>query len=80
MATSPNSVLPPTTRSSAEFPKIEIHSRMNVNGTVMVPTTNWRRVRPREIRARNSPTKGAHAIHHAQKNSVQALIHSCGAS
>ena len=36
-----------------------------------VPATNCRMVRPREIRARNSPTNEAHATHQAQKNSVQ---------
>ncbi len=37
-------------------------------------------VRPREMRARKRPTKGAQAIHHAQKNSVQAFIQSVGRS
>ena len=37
-------------------------------------------VRPREIRARNRPTNGDHATHHAQKNSVQLFIHSTGRS
>ena len=43
---------------------------------IIVPATNWRIVRPREIRARKSPTKAAQAIHQAQKNSVQKLIQS----
>lgn len=51
---------------------------MNKNGTTSVAATNWRRVLPREIRARNSPTNGAHATHHAQKNSVQSFSHSTG--
>ena len=42
----------------------------------IVPTTNWRIVRPREIRARNSPTNEAQAIHQAQKNRVHSDIHS----
>ena len=43
---------------------------------IIVPATNWRMVRPREIRARNSPTNEAQATHHAQKNSVHSDIHS----
>ena len=46
----------------------------------MVPATNWRIVRPREMRARNSPTNEAQAIHQAQKNSVQRDIHSLASS
>ena len=42
---------------------------------VIVPATNCLMVRPREIRARNIPTKEAHATHHAQKNSVHAAFH-----
>jgi hypothetical protein len=45
---------------------------MYKNGMMSVPATNCRIVRPREIRARNRPTKDAHAIHHAQKNSLAA--------
>jgi hypothetical protein len=30
------------------------------------------------MRARNSPTNGPHAIHQAQKNTVQAFIQSVG--
>ena len=47
---------------------------------ISVPATNWRMVRPREMRARNSPTNDAQAIHQAQKKSVQALSHSSGRS
>ena len=43
---------------------------------ISVPATNCRMVRPREIRARNSPTNAAQAIHQAQKNSVHRLIQS----
>ena len=64
------------TRLSAVFPKKLIQPRMNRNGTVRTPNTNWRRVRPREMRARNRPTNGAQATHHAQKNRVQAPSHS----
>src|SRR5690625_5179511 len=54
---------------------METHMRMYTNGIVSVPVTNCRIVRPREMRARKSPTKEAHATHHAQKNKVQSLIH-----
>lgn len=80
MAASPNAALPFMIRSRLEFPKIEIHRTMKMNGTVMVPSTNCRMVRPREMRARNRPTNGAQAIHQAQKNSVQAFIQSVGRS
>lgn len=65
---------------SALLPKIDSHSRVNTNGMISVPTTNWRMVRPREMRARNRPTNGDHATHQAQKNSVQLFIHSTGRS
>ncbi len=42
----------------------------------IVPSTNCRIVRPREIRARKRPTNDAQATHQAQKNSVQSCIHS----
>jgi tripartite-type tricarboxylate transporter receptor subunit TctC len=32
----------------------------------------------REIRAKNKPTNGDQATHHAQKNNVQLFIHSLG--
>ena len=43
-----------------------------------MPVTNCPIVRPFEMRARNMPTKLAHAIHQAQKNSVQPFIQSAG--
>lgn len=42
--------------------------------------TNCRIVRPLEIRAKKSPTKGDHATHQAQKKSVQLFIQSVGLS
>ena len=39
---------------------------------------NSRNVRPREMRARNMPTKAPQVIHQAQKNSVHSLSHSSG--
>ena len=58
------------------MPNTAAHTATKKKGTTSVPTMNWRNVRPREIRARNRPTNGAHATHHAQKNSVHWLIHS----
>src|SRR5690625_5704371 len=46
-----------------------------MNGMVRVPITNWRMVRSQEMRARKSPTNEAKAIHQAQKNRVQSVIH-----
>ena len=80
MATSPKAALPARQMSRALLPKIEIHSRMNANGTTSTPMMNSRSVRPREMRARNRPTNGAQAIHQAQKNSVQPLSQSSGRS
>ena len=45
-------------------------------GAVIAAITNSRNVRPREIRARNTPTNGPQASQKAQKNSVQPPIHS----
>ena len=64
----------------ALLPKMETHMSTYRNGMISVPATNCRIVRPREIRARNSPTNEAQAIHHAQKNSVHALSHAVGCS
>ena len=35
-------------------------------GISSTPSTNWRMVRPREILAVNTPTKGAQLTHQAQ--------------
>ena len=44
-------------------------------GTSSTPTTNWRMVRPREMRAMNMPTKGDQEIHQAQYSTVQPPNH-----
>src|SRR3712207_2795138 len=64
----------------ALLPKIETHMRTYKNGMTSVPAANCRIVRPREILARNNPMKEAQAIHHAQKNSVQAFSQPVGRS
>ncbi|MOA57473.1 hypothetical protein D3C78_1816600 [compost metagenome] len=50
----------------ALLPKIDIQARVKPRGISNTPKTNSRMVRPREIRAMNSPTNGDHAIHQAQ--------------
>lgn len=65
---------------SALLPNTDSHSRVKVKGIIRVPITNWRMVRPREMRAVNRPTNGDRATHHAQKKSVQLFIHSTGRS
>ncbi len=50
----------------ALLPKAVIHSRLKAVGTSSTPVTNWRMVRPREMRAMNMPTKGDQEIHQAQ--------------
>ena len=63
---------PPCSDSQmALLPNTVIHSRLNAVGTNSTPRMNSRRVRPREMRAINSPTNGDHEIHQAQYNSVQ---------
>ena len=47
-------------------PKTQNHTSDTRLGTSSTPVTNWRMVRPREIRAMNMPTNGVHEIHHAQ--------------
>ncbi len=50
----------------ALLPNTVIHTRLNAVGTSSTPITNWRIVRPREMRAMNMPTNGDHDTHHAQ--------------
>ena len=66
------------TLCSALFPNIDNHVSVKNKGIMSVPLTNSRMVRPREIRAKNKPTNGDQATHHAQKNNVQLFIHSFG--
>ena len=49
--------MPPTTAN---------HRKPKPVGAATTPSTNSRMVRPREIRATNIPTNGAHEIHHDQ--------------
>lgn len=58
------------------MPKNETITKSHSTGTVIAAMTNSRSVRPREIRARNTPTNGPHASQNAQKKSVQLAIHS----
>ena len=44
----------------------EPHQADTTLGTRSTPVTNWRMVRPREMRAMNMPTKGVHDTHQAQ--------------
>ena len=50
----------------AEPPKIANQTRLTTLGTSITPLTNWRMVRPRQIRAMNMPTNGVQEIHQAQ--------------
>ena len=47
-------------------PKIANHSSEMTDGTSRTPVTNWRIVRPREMRAMKRPTNGDHDTHQAQ--------------
>ena len=68
----------PRTKSRAELPMTPTQITTKLKGMKSEPTTNCRTVRPREILARNSPTKAAQVIHHAQKNKVQAFSQESG--
>ena len=47
-------------------PITENQKKPTVVGTSSTPETNWRTVRPREMRAMNTPTKGAQETHQPQ--------------
>ncbi|MNV64872.1 hypothetical protein D3C71_1575340 [compost metagenome] len=51
---------------SAVPPNTENHRKPSTLGAITTPSTNSRMLRPRETRAMNEPTNGAHAIHQAQ--------------
>ena len=53
-------------RSMAAPPKIANQTRLTRLGTSSTPLTNWRIVRPREMRAMNMPTNGVQESHQAQ--------------
>src|SRR5699024_1007829 len=72
-------MLPLSTSNSAALPKIDNQNKVNVKGMIRVPSTNWRMVRPREMRAKNKPTHGADATHQAQEHSVQPVTQSARA-
>lgn len=60
---------------SALLPNTESHNSVKVNGiNQRAAQTLAEMVRPREIRARNKPTNGDHATHHAQKKE-RPVIH-----
>ncbi|MNF83754.1 hypothetical protein D3C84_660830 [compost metagenome] len=61
MPASPNSSL-----LTAVPPKATIQMKVNTVGTRITPRMNSRMVRPRETRAINTPTKGAHDSHQPQ--------------
>ena len=58
--------MPLSSKSIAVAPTKVSHVKQIRDGIMMAPKTYSRMVRPRETRARNIPTKGAKAIHHAQ--------------
>ena len=57
---------PVSSRSIAVPPRIVIYAKHTNAGAITHPMMNSRTVRPREMRARNNPTNGENAIHHAQ--------------
>ena len=65
-APAPKMSVPAFWRSIAVPPKTANQSRLTRLGTRSTPATNWRIVRPREMRAMNMPTNGVHEIHQAQ--------------
>ena len=65
-----------STTDRALLPKMVTTSRSHSTGAVIAASTNSRRVRPREMRARNMPTNGPHASQNAQKKRVAPAIQS----
>src|SRR3546814_16429408 len=57
---------------SAVPPNTENQRKPSRLGAITTPRMNSRISRPREIRAMNAPTNGAHAIHQAQQKIVQS--------
>src|SRR5699024_12569868 len=57
-------------------PSTENHRKVTSVGTSNTPETNSRTVRPREIRAMNTPTNGDQEIHQTQKKMVQLFCQS----
>lgn len=47
-------------------PNVANHRQEKIAGIKMTQVRNSRMLLPREMRAMNTPTKGDHAIHHAQ--------------
>jgi hypothetical protein len=58
-------VVPARSRLIAVPPNAVNHAKNTTLGTTSTPTTNSRIVRPREIRARNTPTNAAQDSHRA---------------
>ena len=48
------------------LPNMMSQKNENAVGAMKLPTITCRMVRPREMRAMNMPTKGAHEIHQPQ--------------
>src|SRR5699024_2263712 len=69
--------VPLSCASMAEIPNVVNQMKLMIAGTRSTPDKNSRMVRPLEIRAMKIPTKGAQAIHQAQKKTVQSMIHAC---
>ncbi len=60
----PKSAMPPVRMwKMAVSPKTVIQKKVKPVGTSSMPPRNWRMLRPREMRAMNTPTKGDQAIH-----------------
>ena len=57
---------PVSSRSIAVAPNMVIQAKQTNAGAITQPRINSLTVRPLEMRAKNNPTKGENAIHHAQ--------------
>src|SRR5690625_3570113 len=63
---SPSSPSPNHWRNRPLPPQTENQNMPTTVGTSSTPATNWRTVRPLEMRAMKTPTNGAQAIHQPQ--------------
>ena len=64
-----------TSAQMAPLPKVVIQRKMKADGTNITARMYSRMVRPFEMRAMKSPTKGAQLIHQAQYITVQLVNH-----
>src|SRR5699024_12711567 len=74
---SPRSPSPNHWRNRPLPPQTENQNMPSSVGTSSTPATNWRTVRPLEMRAMKTPTNGAQAIHQPQQHRALSANQLC---